>query len=74
MKQWLYKKNNEPKIYEGEAVEKALSDGWVDTPTKFKKELEDLDLEQIKTIAIKQEIKFPANIGKDRLIEKLREG
>jgi len=37
MRQWLYNKNAEPTIFTGqEAIDKALKDGWVDTPAAFK--------------------------------------
>jgi len=33
MKQWLYKKGEEPRIFKGEdAIEEALENGWKDTP------------------------------------------
>ena len=33
-KQWLYKKNETPKIFEGDEITKALKKGWVDCPAK----------------------------------------
>lgn len=32
---WLYKKGSEPKIFKGVDINKALKNGWVDTPAKF---------------------------------------
>ena len=37
-RQWLYHKSADATIFHGqEAIDKALSEGWVDTPEKFKK-------------------------------------
>ena len=37
MRKWLYNKNADATIFHGEeAIEKALSEGWVDTPAKLK--------------------------------------
>ena len=37
MRKWLYNKNADATIFHGEeAIAKALSEGWVDTPAKLK--------------------------------------
>ena len=39
MRQWLYNKNADATIFKGqEAIDKALSDGWVDTPAKLQEQ------------------------------------
>tara|TARA_R110002096_G_scaffold383729_1_gene577624 strand:- start:526 stop:684 length:159 start_codon:yes stop_codon:yes gene_type:complete len=50
MRQWLYKVGKEPKIFEGNKIEEATRNGWVDTPAKF---------ETLKTVkkAVKKPIK-----------------
>ena len=48
----------------------------VEVPTEEVEEVEDdlesLDIEEIKRIAVKNKIKFPKNIGKETLIKKIR--
>ena len=85
VKQWLYNRNAEPTIFTGkEAIEKALKDGWVDTPAAFKEKdaieaivipddgLQSLEREELFEIAEKEEVKFAKNIGKEKLIDKIR--
>lgn len=38
MRVFLYKKDQDPTIFEGDDVSKALKDGWVDCPTKVDEE------------------------------------
>ena len=35
MEQWLYKKNEKPKIFKDAEIEQAIKKGWVDTPAKI---------------------------------------
>ena len=69
---WLYKKGQEPKIFDSELVTQATADGWVDTPAKFKRELEDLSLEELQALCTQKEITFVHNSKKETLIKKLR--
>jgi hypothetical protein len=72
-KVYLYKKNQSPKLFNQDEVVQAQADGWVDTPAKIKKTIEDLTLDDLKEIADKKGVSYSHNIGKDKLIEKLRE-
>lgn len=72
MKQWLYKRDEKPKIFEDDAIQTALNDGWVDSPAKIKTTYEDYTLDDLKTYAIKRKIPFASNITKPTLIEKFR--
>ena len=72
-KVYLYKKGEEPKLFEEKEVVQAQADGWVDTPAKFKKTIDDFTIEELKEVADKKGVSYSHNIGKDKLIEKLKE-
>lgn len=74
MAQWLYKREEEPKIFDAELVPQALADGWTDSPAKIKRKLIDLTKTELQSLCDSKGISYVHNTGKEKLIEKLREG
>lgn len=72
-KVYLYKKGQSPKLFNQDEIVQAQADGWVDTPSKIKKTIDDLTIEELKEIADKKGVSYSHNIGKEKLIEKLKE-
>jgi len=64
-RQWLYKKDADATIFYGEeAIDKALKDEWVDTPTKISK------VDTIEAVVIKPQVKaIKSKAKKDIIIE-----
>lgn len=82
-RQWLYHKDAEATIFTGDdAIEKAIQDGWVDTPAKLEQTTLDADIvdplaglkkdELIKLLVDKGIEDIPANATKAQLTEILK--
>lgn len=80
MKQWLYKQDEKPTIFEDEQINKAIESGWVYTPAKFArntilevKDLNSLTDEELRSKAKEAKIKSYHLLGRDKLIKALME-
>lgn len=69
---WLYKKGSEPKMFEENTVPQAELDGWVDSPAKFKRTVDDLTIEELQKLCTQKDIAFAHNSKRETLIKKLR--